>query len=282
MPRTQKLQNFSIVLIISLLYSTALSAPIASTFPLTTLFASRKAGLAGWPGIQNQAAFKQFAAYLSHYIDYTPNTPNYGKVKGVGMLKAAGNSPCIPAGSIATFESMSTPDVMLGFNEPDCPCDAGSQMSVSSATSSWNQYLAPLKKKGTILGSPAPCKQIAETFLAPFEAGLSVPWDVTTFHVYQNTLAEVEQVVNHYVSKYKKPVWITEIACVDAVNWTPCASQTEVNDFIASVVKYFESNANVVAYSFIQNGAGLGKVWPLATESGEITESGRAYLEAIK
>ena len=271
-------------LIISVLFSGVLSAPIASTntSALTTLFGGRKAGLTGWAGIQNHAAFKQFAPYLSHYIDDTPNTPNYGKVKGVGMLKAAGNSPCIPESSIATFESMATPDVMLGFNEPDCPCTAGSQMSVSSAISSWNNYLAPLKEKGTILGSPGPCKQNAETFLTPFESGLSVPWDVTTFHLYKNTLAEVEQVVSCYVNKYKKPVWITEITCVNAANWTPCRSQSEVNGFIASVVMYFENNPNVVAYSFIQDVAGLGNVWLLATSSGAMTESGRAYLEAIK
>lgn len=75
---------------------------------IKSLLHGRKAGLSGYVGIQNTAAFRQLAPHISYYSDYTPNTPNAHGVKGVGMLWGASGSACssISSPRLQTFKSM--------------------------------------------------------------------------------------------------------------------------------------------------------------------------------
>lgn len=171
---------------------------------------------------------------------------------------------------------------MFGFYEPDCSCPSSSSMSVESAAHDWNKLLAPLAKKDTILGSPSMCKQYDEDFLTPFKQKISRSWDITSIHINKPNVSEARKDVEYYVRKYKKPVWVSEFACVhDQPSWEPCTDQGEIDAFIQEVVKYFEGSDDVIAYG-PSNGEGLGDVWPLTDGDGKLTASGRTYLAAIR
>lgn len=45
-----------------------------------------KAGIAAYPGATSKAAWTQFEPYIGWYSDYTPTTPDCGKVKGIPMV----------------------------------------------------------------------------------------------------------------------------------------------------------------------------------------------------
>ena len=268
------------------LFSIAYAKPHPST--IKSLLHGKKAGLSGYVGIQNTPAFHTLTPHISYYSDYTPNTPSSHGVKGIGMLWGASGSACssVYTDRLQTFKSMiargDVPDVMLGFYEPDCSCPYSSQMSVASAAHDWNKLLAPLAKKGTLLGSPSMCKQYDEDFLTPFKSQISSGWEVTSIHINKPNVSEAKKDVEYYVHKYKKPVWVSEFACVhDQPSWEPCTDQGEIDGFIRDVVAYFEANGNVVAYG-PSNGAGLGDVWPLTGSNGALTASGRTYLNTIR
>lgn len=82
----------------------------------------KKAGLSGYPGIQNIQAFKDLSPYIGWYSDYNPNTPNAGSVQGVPMLWGGNGSPCdVTAQRLQSFKdtvAKSTPKLMFGFFEP--------------------------------------------------------------------------------------------------------------------------------------------------------------------
>ena len=174
--------------------------------------------------------------------------------------------------------------MMFGFYEPDCDCPMSSDMSDPVVgAQKWNSMLAPLASRGTVLGSPSMCKQTAENWLTPFkEAGLHADWKVTSIHVNVADLAGVQRDVEHYASKYGKPIWVSEFACVHAGNgfFNPCTDQGEIDNFINTVVPWLEANETVVAYG-ASNGAGLGSTWPLIHQ-GKLTHTGNTYLNALK
>lgn len=205
------------------------------------------------------------------------------------MLWGAGDSACsnVTPERLSAFEDLidagTVPAVMLGFNEPDCDCDASSQMSLSTAITSWNDLLAPLGKNGTMLSSPSMCKQYDEDFLTPFSAQIDGTWDVTSIHVYKPTLDEAKKDVEYFVDTYGKPVWVTEFGCVyDQDGFNACTDQGEIDGFIQDVVDYFESNDYVIGYAPMMNGAVLGDTWPLVDNDGALTVTGKTYLAAIE
>ena len=118
-----------------------------------------KAGLSGYQGIQNKKAFQQLAGSISWYSDYQPDTPEAQGVAGVPMLWGDSTScGSIGSGRMSAFNTAvasKAPKIMFGFYEPDCSCSSSSDMTVSDGVSSWNQYIAPLGDKNTILGSPS-------------------------------------------------------------------------------------------------------------------------------
>ncbi|KAK3676960.1 hypothetical protein LTR78_003165 [Recurvomyces mirabilis] len=268
--------------------SASSSAPAASGLSVGNLTPKgKKAGLSGYPGVTGKSSFASLAPYISWYSDYTANTPDSNGVMGIGMLWGASGSPCGEFERLATFNEMATnnttPSIMFGFYEPDCTCTMSSDMSTTDAATQWNSLIAPMKAKGTVLGSPSMCKQKDEDFLTPFKSGITTDWDVTSIHVNKNNLQGAKDDVEYYVNKYNKPVWVSEFACVDDANgFTACTDQGQIDQFINDVVSYFESNSNVVAYG-PSNGDGLGTVWPLTDAStGALTPSGQTYLNAIK
>ncbi|KAK4621684.1 hypothetical protein CLAFUW4_07361 [Fulvia fulva] len=154
-------------------------------------------------------------------------------------------------------------------------------MTIQAAANNWNNLIVPVANKGTTLGSPSMCKQKDEDFLTPFKAKLNRDWDITSIHVNKPDLAGIKADVEHY-RKYGKPIFVNEFACVhDQGRFNPCTDQNEINNFINDAVKYFNSQSDIVGFG-ASNGNGLGKVWPLTTSSGKLSETGKTYLRAIK
>ncbi|KAF8239669.1 hypothetical protein L208DRAFT_1161778, partial [Tricholoma matsutake] len=235
-----------------------------------------KAGIAGGD------AYSLFENHIGFWYDWTPNPPKRGKPIPVPMLWGVGTADSTDASRLAQFKQITTaPQYVLGYEEPDCPPGSGSAgVSVSAGVADWQSLIAPLGKKGSLLGSPAECKQAAETWLGQFKSKISTQWDFTAIHINKNSLAGAIKDVDHYWNTYQKPIWVTEFACVDDVNgFVPCTDQNEINTFINDIVPYFESHPHVYAYAY-SNGLGLGNVWPLMN-GNSLSASGHTYLAAI-
>lgn len=89
----------------------------------------------------------------------TPNPSKPGKPIAVPMLWGVGTADSTDARRLAQFKQITNaPQYVLGFEEPDCPAGSGSAgFSVSSGIYNWNSLIAPLGKKGSLLGSPSMC-----------------------------------------------------------------------------------------------------------------------------
>lgn len=170
----------------------------------------------------------------------------------------------------------------MGFYEPDWQAPYSSNMNPPTAASSWTSTLAKLGN--TLIGSPSMATQKDEQWLTPFMEALGVtepPWDYTCIHTNKNTSDGVKEDVGYYWTKYGKPVWVSEFACVNDKDWVMCDQDT-VNSFIPEVVDFFENNSSVIAYGY-SNGAGLGDVWPLINNvTGDLTPSGTCYLDVLQ
>lgn len=187
------------------------------------------------------------------------------------------------ADRLASFKALTTtPQYMMGFYEPDFHPPDSSDISSSSAASSWSTLLAPLGTKGPLLGSPSLATQKDESWLTPFEDASEHPtWDYTCIHTNKPNVTGVKQDVEYYLAKYKKPIWVSEFACVDDQTWTPCTDPNGIKSFIQDVVAFLQGNESVAAYGY-SNGNGLGSAWPMIDSStGAITTSGQVYLDTI-
>ena len=245
----------------------------------------KKAGLSGFQGVQTQAGFASLAPYIGWYSDYNPDTPDYAGVQGVPMLWGGEGSSCsVTSARMKSFESVvveSVPKLMFGFFEPDCDCPLSSSMTVTAAASIWNSHLAPLATKGSILGSPSLCKQIDEDFLTPFKAQITHDWDITSIHINKLDLAGITADVEYYRT-YGKPIFVSEFACVDDRNgFRPCSDQAQINTFLSQAVTYFESQSDIIGYG-PSNGEGLGSTWPFFNSAGQLSSTGRAYLDIVR
>ncbi|KJA26197.1 glycoside hydrolase family 128 protein [Hypholoma sublateritium FD-334 SS-4] len=240
---------------------------------------SIKAGIAGGD------AYPFMESHIGWWYDWSATPSKPGAPVAVPMLWGDGTVDAQDASRFKAFAKLTSsaaaaPRFVLGYEEPDCPSGAGSAgMSVADGVATWQAHVAPLRARGTKLGSPSMCKQADETWLAQFAEAITTPWDFTAVHINKNSLAGVQKDIAHY-KKYGKPIWVTEFACVDDVNgFTPCTDQGEINAFINAVVPYFERTPDVYAYAY-SNGLGLGDVWPLM-DGGALSESGKTYLAAI-
>jgi len=265
-------------------------APLSSTIPASAGNQTESAaGVNDAPngkkaGIAGADAYDALADHLGWWSDYSPVPSGHtGKSIPVGMLWGDGHIGSKDAARLAAFKKITTaPKYMMGFFEPDWTPPDSSNISVATAAPLWNELLAPLGQKGTKLLSPSMAKQKDEDWLTPFKAKISYQWDYTSVHVNQDSLEKVKAVIDYYLKKYEKPIWVSEFACVasGASQWQPCTNQNEIDKFINDVVPYFENHPNITAYGY-SNGNGLGTVWPLTDSNKKLQASGKTYLAAI-
>ncbi|KAL7931277.1 glycoside hydrolase family 128 protein [Trichoderma chlorosporum] len=254
------------------------SAAVMAQHPLTPN--GRKAGAAG------DTALAFWKDHLSWWHDWTPapSSPKGAGLVPVSMLWGGGNNGQLDAQRLQQFEQLqTTPDYVMGFNEPDCSgADVSADIDVSRGVSLWNSLIAPMGQKGALLGSPAMCRQKDESWLKQFnQQPLTRSWDFTSIHIFKPDMTGVQADIDYYWNTYQKPLWVTEFACVfDQNNFTPCTDQNQINQWISDIVDLFEANEHVLAYAYT-DGLGLGSAWPPVNSDGSLSQSGQAYLTAI-
>jgi hypothetical protein len=73
-----------------------------------------------------------------------------------------------------------------------------------------------------------------ETWLEPFSKMIDRPWDITNIHINKNNMAGVKASIDYYYNKYKKPLWVSEFACVlRLASCLPCPSEDNPADDLA-------------------------------------------------
>ncbi|KAL4258327.1 Alkali-sensitive linkage protein [Pleurotus pulmonarius] len=233
-------------------------------------------------GLSAGDAFAQLKDHIGWWYDWSPMPRKAGSPIGVPMLWGDGTADAQDAKRYAQFQKLpSPPPYVLGFEEPDCEGNGSAGMSVDNGVYQWEKMIAPLKASGTKLGSPAMCKQADETWLAQFNKKVKTPWDFTAIHINKDNMDGVRKDLDHYWNTYKKPIWVTEFACVNDHNtFTPCTDQGKINTFINQIVDLLQNDSRVVAYAY-SNGLGLGNVWPM-WRNGRLSPSGQTYLNAIR
>ncbi|WWC66085.1 uncharacterized protein I303_108707 [Kwoniella dejecticola CBS 10117] len=238
-----------------------------------------KAGIAGGD------AYDQCEAHIGWWYDWSANPSGHsGTPIAVPMLWGAGTVDSTDASRLDVFKAISsTPQYIMGFEEPDCSTWGSANIDVSTAAGLWNTLIGPWKAKGSTLISPSMCHQAAEQYigwLGSFEKQISVPWDITNIHVNKNNMDGVKADIDYYWNTFGKPIWVTEFACVDdSSSFIPCTDQSEINTYINEIVDLFEGDSRVHAYAY-SNGDGLGDVWPMYS-NGALSQSGQTYINAI-
>jgi hypothetical protein len=78
------------------------------------------------------------------------------------MLWGVGTADSTDASRLAEFKKIvKAPPYVLAYEEPDCPPGSGSAgVSVASGVAHWESLIAPLGRKGTLLGSPSMCSWV--------------------------------------------------------------------------------------------------------------------------
>lgn len=237
-------------------------------------------------GTSSGNGLSQFAPHIGWWYDWNPvqssnDAPN---AVYVPMLWGSGGlgGDQDDSNRLAQFKTISdSPKYIMGFEEPDCNTPGSAAMSIETTIGLWNELIAPHAQSGSLLISPSMCHQIAETYMQPFTAGISTPYDITNVHINKNSMDGVRAALDHY-AQYGKPMWITEFACVDdSTGFVPCEDVGQITQFIGEIVDLLQNDDRVHGYSF-SNGLGLGSNWRLTQDDGTtLTPAGQAYLSAI-
>lgn len=240
----------------------------------------KKAGMSAGDSVGSMAS------HLGWYYNWAPSDPwqSHNGVAFVPTLWGGGTTDGVDASRLAEFRGMNAvPTWIVGPNEPDCAAGGGMSagMTIDATAALWNELMAPKGHAGSLLLSPSMCHQLAENgWLADFQTKISRDWDITNVHINKNNMAGVRASIDYYYNKYKKPLWVTEFACVDdSTAFIPCTDQGQINQFINEIVDVLQNDDRVYAYAY-SNGYGLGHVWP-AWNNGQLSESGRTYMNAI-
>jgi hypothetical protein len=139
---------------------------------------------------------------------------------------------------------------VIGFNEADFSGQGSSGLiSTSDAANAWDTYIAPHGAAGSVLISPSCAKQQSETWMGPFLKAVKTQPDVINVHIFKNKASQISTDLDHF-AKYGKPLWITEMACIDYSSGTQYCNQEETNTFINEAIKILEADDRVAAYAW--------------------------------
>ncbi|UZJ56078.1 hypothetical protein CBS101457_005398 [Exobasidium rhododendri] len=210
----------------------------------------KKGGLAGGDSLNSMKGT------MSWLTTWTPNPysgTDLGDVKFASMAWGIGQTGHDDdAARWAEFKKVKagTYPYVIGFNEADFEGEGSSGLiSTADAVSAWDEYIAPHGKAGSILISPSCAKQADETWLGPFLKAVKTQPDVVNVHIFKNKASEITAVLDHY-AQYGKPMWVTEIACINYSGATSYCSQAQTDTFITEAVKILEADSRVAAYAW--------------------------------
>lgn len=167
---------------------------------------------------------------------------------------------------------------VIGFNEADFKGEGSSGViEPKEAASAWDKYIAPHGKKGSVLVSPSCAKQQDEDWMGPFLKAVETQPDVINVHIFKNKASDIKTVLDHF-AKYNKPMWITEMACIDYSNGNHAfCSQEQTTSFLNEAIKLLEADDRVAAYAW--SDAYNGPNCKL-TKDGKLSDTGK-QLERV-
>lgn len=143
-------------------YTTETTAAFESSSQLISLVPNGiKAGVAGGD------AYHILRDHIGWWYDWSANPSKPGKPIAVPMLWGSGHADATDAQRLRQFQRLSSsssnkrhPKYVLGYEEPDCTSGGGSSgMGVDEGVREWERLIAPLKGRGTKIGSPSMCSE---------------------------------------------------------------------------------------------------------------------------
>src|SRR6478609_10366756 len=179
--------------------------------------------------------------------------------------------------------------VLLGFNEPNFSSQAN--LSAKAAAGLWPELEAIADAKDLRLVSPAvnfcgnDCQDTDPFHYldAFFAACTGCRVDAVAMHIYvgcsptgDNKAAYLINHVETYKKRFSQPLWLTEFACDSAKN------VAEQKAFLEDAVAYLEAEPRIERYAWFSGRATNVANVDLLGASGELTELGKAYLNAPK
>jgi hypothetical protein len=182
----------------------------------------------------------------------------------------------------ATIEKQIPPGAkyILGFNEPNF--GAQSNITAAQAAALWPRIMQIAKDKNLKIGSPSPnycagnCNDTDPIHYldAFFAACTGCQVDFIAAHWYACTGDALKFYLTK-LKKYGKPIWLTEISCMDAGDHSAAGEQT----YMKTAVDILENDPMVFRYAWF-----TGR-WPnpsgvslLGAASGQLTDLGNLYM----
>lgn len=180
--------------------------------------------------------------------------------------------------SLNTLPSITPQTTILGFNEPDN--SSQSNMSVATAIANW----PTLENNSTLLGSPATAGNPLTTnsWLQQFMNWTPKPKvDFICVHWYKGVNVNLfKNDMNNIIAMFNKPIWITEFAPQTVASATAQPNkytQTQVNNFLNSVIPWMEQHPMIHRYAYHNAKVGTCAVF---TSTGDLTPTGITYRDA--
>ncbi|PPQ74997.1 hypothetical protein CVT24_010071, partial [Panaeolus cyanescens] len=138
--------------------------------------------------------------------------------------------------------------VALGFNEPDHEGQAF--IDAYYAASLWRLYIEPLKDQGYFLVSPAPTSAPkGKVWLRDFMNGCGgCTVDAVAMHWYGTNAQEFIAYVEDMYNSFKRPIWVTEVACVSFSGGHECDDVNYVSTFMNTITSWMDKTDYVQRY----------------------------------
>ncbi|KAF8149476.1 glycosyl hydrolase catalytic core-domain-containing protein [Crassisporium funariophilum] len=173
---------------------------------------------------------------------------------------------------------------ILGMNEPEQK--GQSNMTPQQGAQMWQTYLEPLRALGVRLGSPAPSSAPAgKVWLQDFftACGGNCTVDFIAMHWYGTDASQFIAYLYDYHYAFQKPLWITEWACQNFVDFDEQCSQDDVVKFMNTTQSFMDNTEWVERYAWfgaMKDMQGVNKDNAIMDPNGHIDALGKQYIGA--
>jgi len=175
---------------------------------------------------------------------------------------------------------------VLGMNEPEIPTQ--SNLTAQEGAQMWQTYMQPLRSTypGIRLGSPAPSsspmgKKWLQDFFTACNGNCTVDFIAT--HWYGIDADAFITYLKDMNTTFQKPIWITEWACQNYVDFKKQCSQDDVVSFMNKTQTFMDNADFVERYAWfgaMRDMQGVNQYNALMDKSGKITALGAQYIGA--
>lgn len=208
---------------------------------------SGKKLLLAWPNGPTNLDKFQYGTNVAGIYTWSPWKPDNCKVPFFPMLWSGKQKSDFT--SQVTNAKTTTPELVLGFNEPN----QGDQSNMSAADGAalWNQMILPLKAKGAKLVSPATTSAPSgKTWIQDMNkaCGGDCGFDYIALHWYGTSIDSFKAYVDDWYKTFGKPLIISEYACQDFSGGAQC-TKDQTNTFHYTMGAWFDQHPGVAMYS---------------------------------